>query len=58
MKSLISSWIVRGLHATLRVRHLNVENVTTQKQSIIAFWHAHLLLMLQPKLTFLLREEA
>jgi len=49
MKSLISSWIVRGLHATLRVRHLNVENLTTQKQSIIAFWHAHLLLMLHSK---------
>src|SRR6266513_3025168 len=49
MKSLISSWIVRGLHATLRVRHVNVENLTTQKQSIIAFWHAHLLLMLHSK---------
>ena len=49
MTSLLSSWIVRGLHATLRVRHVNVENLTKQKQSIIAFWHAHLLLMLHSK---------
>ena len=49
MTSLLSSWIVRALHATLRVRHVNVENLTKQKQSIIAFWHAHLLLMLHSK---------
>src|SRR2546430_2800552 len=49
MTSLLSSWIVRGLHATLRVRHVNAENLTTQKQSIIAFWQAHLLLMLHSK---------
>jgi lysophospholipid acyltransferase (LPLAT)-like uncharacterized protein len=49
MTSLLSSWIIRALHATLRVRHVNVENLTTQKQSIIAFWHAHLLLMLHTK---------
>jgi len=47
--SLLSSWIIRGLHATLRVRHVNVENLTNQKQFIIAFWHAHLLLMLHSK---------
>jgi lysophospholipid acyltransferase (LPLAT)-like uncharacterized protein len=49
MISLLSSWIIRGLHATLRVRHVNVENLTGQKQYIIAFWHAHLLLMLHTK---------
>lgn len=49
MISLLSSWIIRGLHATLRVRHVNVENLTDQKQYIIAFWHAHLLLMLHSK---------
>jgi len=49
MISRLSSWIIRGLHATLRIRHVNVENLTGQKQSIIAFWHAHLLLMLHSK---------
>jgi len=49
MTSLLSSWLVRGLHAMLRVRHVNVENLTDQKQYIIAFWHAHLLLMLHSK---------
>jgi lysophospholipid acyltransferase (LPLAT)-like uncharacterized protein len=49
MISLLSSWIIRGLHATLRVRHVNAENLTEQKQVIIAFWHAHLLLMLHCK---------
>ena len=47
--SLLSSWIIRGLHATLRIRHVNAENLTSQKQYIIAFWHAHLLLMLHSK---------
>ena len=49
MTSLLSSWIIRALHATLRVRHVNVENLTNEKQYIIAFWHAHLLLMLHTK---------
>ena len=45
----LSAWLIRGLHATLRVRHVHAENLTNQKQSIIAFWHAHLLLMLHSK---------
>lgn len=49
MLSLLSAWLIRGLHATLRVRHVHVENLTGQKQYIIAFWHAHLLLMLHSK---------
>jgi lysophospholipid acyltransferase (LPLAT)-like uncharacterized protein len=49
MTSLLASWLIRALHATLRVRHVNGENLTEQKQSILAFWHAHLLLMLHCK---------
>ena len=49
MLSLLSAWLIRALHATLRVRHVNVQNLTEQKQYIIAFWHAHLLLMLHSK---------
>jgi len=49
MISLLASWLIRGLHATLRIRHVNAENLTETKQCIIAFWHAHLLLMLHTK---------
>src|SRR4029079_3836854 len=49
MIALLGSWLIRALHATLRLRHVNVENLTGQKQYIIAFWHAHLLLMLHSK---------
>jgi len=50
MIALLSSWLIRGLHATLRVGHVNPENLTG-KQCIVAFWHAHLLLMLHTKWT-------
>ena len=49
MIALLGSWLIRGLHATLRLRHVHAENLTGQKQYIIAFWHAHLLLMLHTK---------
>ena len=49
LSSWLSAWFIRGLHATLRVRHVNAGNLTGQKQYIIAFWHAHLLLMLHSK---------
>lgn len=49
MIALLGSWLIRCLHATLRLRHVNAENLTGQKQTIIAFWHAHLLLMLHSK---------
>jgi lysophospholipid acyltransferase (LPLAT)-like uncharacterized protein len=49
MLSLLSSWLIRALHASLRIRHVDAENVTGQKQYILAFWHAHLLLMLHSK---------
>ena len=45
----LGSLFIRALHATLRVRHVDVENITGQKQYILAFWHAHLLLMLHSK---------
>ncbi len=49
MIPLLASWLIRGLHASLRLRHVHAENLTEQKQCIIAFWHAHLLLMLHTK---------
>jgi len=42
----IGSIFIRALHATLRVRHVHAENLESQPQYILAFWHAHLLLML------------
>ncbi len=43
-------WLfIRAVHATLRVRHVRPENLTGQRQYIIAFWHAHLLMMLHSK---------
>ena len=47
--SLIASLFIRALHATLRVRHVNVENIAGTPQYILAFWHAHLLLMLHSR---------
>lgn len=47
--ALLGSWLIRGLHATLRVRHVRAENLTEHQPCIIAFWHAHLLLMLHTK---------
>ena len=47
--SFIASLFIRTLHATLRVRHVNVENITGTPQYILAFWHSHLLLMLHSK---------
>ena len=42
----LGSIFIRVLHATLRVRHVHAENLESQPQYILAFWHAHLLLML------------
>ena len=42
----LGSIFIRVLHATLRVRHVHVQNLDSQPQYILAFWHAHLLLML------------
>jgi len=45
----IGSLFLRALHATLRVRHIHVENLTSLPQYILAFWHDHLLLMLHAR---------
>jgi lysophospholipid acyltransferase (LPLAT)-like uncharacterized protein len=47
--SLLASLFIRTLHATLRVRHVHAENLANVPQSILTFWHAHLLLMLHSK---------
>ena len=43
------SMIVRVLHLTLRVRHVNVDAARRTPRHIFAFWHEHLLLMLHSK---------
>ncbi len=45
----LGSLFIRALHATLRVRHVNVENIASLPQYIIAFWHDHLLMMLHSR---------
>ncbi|HKR64337.1 MAG TPA: DUF374 domain-containing protein [Thermoanaerobaculia bacterium] len=45
----IASLFIRALHATLRIRHVRVENLANTPQYILAFWHAHLLLMLHSR---------
>lgn len=43
---LIGSTFIRLLHATLRVRHVDVVKLNALPQYIIAFWHEHLAMML------------
>lgn len=45
----LGSVFIRVLYATLRVRHIHVENLQSKPQYILAFWHAHLLLMLHSR---------
>ncbi len=49
MLPFLGSLFIRGLHATLRVRHVDAENLESQPQYILAFWHAHLLMMLHSR---------
>ena len=49
MKAFILASFLRLLHATLRVKHEGVEKLHALPQSIIAFWHEHLLLMLHAR---------
>ncbi len=49
MLPFVGSLFIRALHATLRVRHVNVENIAGLPQYIVAFWHDHLLLMLHAR---------
>jgi len=46
------SMIVRALHFTLRVRHVNVDAALRTPRHIFAFWHEHLLLMLHSKFQY------
>ncbi|HEV7920403.1 MAG TPA: lysophospholipid acyltransferase family protein [Thermoanaerobaculia bacterium] len=49
MTGFLGSLIIRLLRATIRIRHVRVENIESQPQYILAFWHAHLLLMLHSR---------
>jgi lysophospholipid acyltransferase (LPLAT)-like uncharacterized protein len=42
----LGSSFIRLLHATLRVRHIDVVKMNALPQYIIAFWHEHLAMML------------
>jgi lysophospholipid acyltransferase (LPLAT)-like uncharacterized protein len=45
----LGALLIRVLYATLRDRHRRVENIASVPQYVLAFWHAHLLLMLHSK---------
>jgi lysophospholipid acyltransferase (LPLAT)-like uncharacterized protein len=45
--SAIAATLIRVLYWTMRVRHARVENIERTPQYIIAFWHAHLLMMVK-----------
>ena len=45
----LGSLVIRGLHATLRVRHVRVDKINNSKQYVLTFWHQHLLLMLHAR---------
>jgi lysophospholipid acyltransferase (LPLAT)-like uncharacterized protein len=47
--SLLGYLFLRALHATMRVRHVNAENVTESPRYILAFWHRHIILSLHSK---------
>jgi lysophospholipid acyltransferase (LPLAT)-like uncharacterized protein len=47
--SLLAYLFIRALHATMRVRHVHLENLEGQGQHILAFWHDHLMLSLHSK---------
>ena len=47
--SFLGYLFLRALHATLRVRHVNVENLDRTPRYILAFWHRHILLSLHAK---------
>lgn len=47
--SIFAALFIRTLHATLRVEHVRAENLDNTPRYILAFWHAHLLLMLHSR---------
>jgi lysophospholipid acyltransferase (LPLAT)-like uncharacterized protein len=42
--SFIAALFIRTLRATVRLRHVNVENIEKTPQYILTLWHSHLLL--------------
>jgi lysophospholipid acyltransferase (LPLAT)-like uncharacterized protein len=40
---------VRVLYSTLRVRHIDSENIERLPQYVVAFWHEHLVMMLHAR---------
>jgi hypothetical protein len=47
LAAFLGATFIRMLYWTLRVRHVRVENLERTPQYIIAFWHAHLLMMVK-----------
>lgn len=47
--SFLGYLFIRALHATLRVRHVNAENLDGAPRYILAFWHRHVLLSLHSR---------
>jgi lysophospholipid acyltransferase (LPLAT)-like uncharacterized protein len=47
--AIVAAMFIRALNSTLRVRHVRAENLDAAPQHILAFWHAHLLLMLHSR---------
>src|SRR5260370_17579608 len=47
--SLLGYLFLRTLHATMRVRHVNAENLDGQPRYILAFWHRHIILSLESR---------
>ena len=46
---LLGSWLLKGLHGSLRIRHVRQEKIDGTPQYILTFWHQHLLLMLHAR---------
>ena len=47
--SFLGYLFLRALHATMRVRHVNAENLDRAPRYILAFWHRHILLSLHSR---------
>ena len=45
----LGSWLLQGLYASLRVRHVRLDLIDSSPQYILTFWHSHLLLMLHAR---------
>jgi lysophospholipid acyltransferase (LPLAT)-like uncharacterized protein len=47
--SLLAALLIRTWYATLRAKHVRAEHIEQTPQYVLAFWHAHLLLMLHAR---------